>query len=75
MAKHGVDAIEDLHLINDAVCDMIELKSKMSQQQGVKADSIKMEPRVQKCTDKKALAFHPLRKPYDYFECVKKTQE
>jgi hypothetical protein len=75
MAKHGVDAIEDLHLINDAVCDMIELKSKMAQQQGVKADSIKMEPRVQKCTDKKALAFHPLRKPYDYFECVKKTQE
>merc|ERR1712187_612458 len=60
MAAHGVD--------------MIEAKSKMAQQQGVKYASIKMEPRVQKCTDKKALAFHPLRKPYDYFECVKTTQ-
>jgi hypothetical protein len=75
MAAHGVDAVEDLKLINDAVCDMIELKSKMAQQQGVKYDSIKMKPKVQKCVDKDAIAFHPLIKPYDYFECVKKTQE
>merc|ERR1712039_926497 len=28
MEKHGVDAIEDLYLFKDAVCDMIEAKSK-----------------------------------------------
>merc|ERR1712061_617585 len=72
--KHGVTAIEDYNLISDAVCDNIKDKAKMAKEQGVKYDAIKLEPKVQKCTNQSAIAFHPLMRPFDYFECVKKTQ-
>jgi hypothetical protein len=74
MEKNGVDAIEDLYLFKDAVCDMIEAKSKKAKATGVKYDAVKMEPKVQTCEGDKAIAFHPLRKPYDYFTCVKNAQ-
>merc|ERR1712039_814340 len=74
MEKHGVDAIEDLYLFKDAVCDMIEAKSKKAKETGMKYTAIKMEPKVQTCEGDKAIAFHPLKKPYDYFTCVKNAQ-
>merc|ERR1712217_422354 len=69
-----VDAIEDLYLFKDAVCDMIEAKSKKAKETGMKYTAIKMEPKVQTCEGDKAIAFHPLKKPYDYFTCVKNAQ-
>merc|ERR1712048_452728 len=74
MSAHGADAVEDLEIINDAVCDNIEDKSKMAKAQGVPYESIKLEPKVQKCYNHSVIAFHPLREPADYFECVKNSQ-
>jgi hypothetical protein len=74
MEAHGVDAVEDLKLISDGLCDQIEERSKLAKQKGVPYSSIKTEVKVQKCHDSHTIAFHPLRRPYDYFECVKNAQ-
>jgi len=66
MDLHGVDNVEDFTLINDAVCDAIEVQGKTKA-----AEKIILTPDCTKSTP----AFHPLLTPEKYFTCLAATGE